>query len=491
MNRGPSALRTILVVLGSSWFAVLFNILRVLVLPAKLGDSGMGVITLAISFTTFFGIFSSLGTSTYLIRAVARDPKEASRYLSNAMLLRIAMSVGVLSLMMEIASLLNYSQQTLLVIFIVGVSTLIFTLSNVLEAGLQGLGQQSWRAVGVAIGQTVTTALGVATLLAGGDAVAYAITIPIGMTVQFAVMISYYLLKHPISFNVDTAVMRALLIGGMPLFLWGFLQSAYGQIDATVLSLFAGVHVVGWFGASTQITSTLIMVPIAISAVAMPMLCKLYVSDERRFDEVASKVTVTTMLLMAPIGIGLAVSSRDVLQLLPYPSTFLNAAPVLSLLALSLPVTGVLMILASLAVAIGQERQWVKISAFAVCIFPPLYISLIWWFQTNLSNGAIGAALANFIGETLLLIWAWVMLPARVRQERILYQGAQILALSLAMLASVVGLQQLRMPLPIYVPVGALVYLAGAWLLRLVTPGQIRVALTSLGRRDRRAEAMS
>ncbi|MBF6612554.1 MAG: flippase [Chloroflexi bacterium] len=491
MNRRPSALHTTIIVLGSSWFTVLFNVLRVLVLPTKLGDSGMGIITLAISFTTFFGIFTSLGTSTYLIRAIARNPEEASRYLSNAMLLRIAMGIGVLGLMMEVATLLGYSQQTLLVIFIVGISTLIFTLSNVLEAGLQGLGQQSWRAVGVALGQTVTIALGVATLLAGADAVAYAITIPIGMTLQLAIMISYYLLKHPISFNVDTAVMRALLIGGMPLFLWGFLQSAYGQIDATILSLFAGVQVVGWFGASLQITSTLIMVPTAISAVAMPMLCKLYVSDERRFDEVASKITVTTMLLMTPVGVGLALSSRDVLQLLPYPSTFLNAAPVLSLLALSLPVTGTLMILASLAVAIGQERQWVKISAFAVCIFPPLYVSLIWWFQTNLANGAVGAALANFIGETLLLMWAWIVLPARVRQGKVLYRGAQILALSAMMLVVVVGLQQLHMPLPIYVPVGALVYLAGAWLLRLVTPGQVRVVLTSLGRRNRRAEALS
>lgn len=490
MNHGPSALRTILIVLGSSWFAVVFNLLRVLVLPTKLGDSGLGVITLAISFTTFFGIFTSLGTSTYLIRAIAREPESASRYLSNALFLRGVMALGVFAVLMEIANLLSYSRQTLLVIFIVGISMVIFTLSNVFEAGLQGLGQQSWRAIGVAVGQVITTVLGVGALLLGADATIYALCIPFGMAVQFTIVVSYYFLRYPIKFSVNKAIMRALLIGGIPLFLWGFLQSAYGQIDATILSLFADEHVVGWFGASLQITSVLIVIPTAISTVAMPMLCELYIKDGNRFDMVAQKITVTTLLLMAPIGIGLAISSEDLLRLLPYPSAFLNAAPVLSLLALSMPVTGMLMVMGSLAIAIGQEREWVKISAFAVCIFPPLYVSLIWWFQTNMANGAIGAGAANLVGESLLLTWAWVVLPGRLRQRGLLHHAIRIVGLSLAMLVVVLVLQRLGVPLLVYVPVASVVYLSGAWLLRLITPGDLQVALASISRRRRRAEAL-
>src|SRR5690242_20119034 len=62
MNRGPGTLRTVMIVLGSSWFGFVLNLLRVLVLPAKLGDLGLGDVTTAVSFTTFFGIFISLGT---------------------------------------------------------------------------------------------------------------------------------------------------------------------------------------------------------------------------------------------------------------------------------------------------------------------------------------------------------------------------------------------------------------------------------------------
>src|SRR4051812_43065500 len=92
MHNATRTLRTVLIVLGSSYVPFLLNILRVLVLPNKLGASGLGMVTLAISFTGFFGVFTALGTSPYLVRAVARDQSLADRYISNAFVLRVIMA---------------------------------------------------------------------------------------------------------------------------------------------------------------------------------------------------------------------------------------------------------------------------------------------------------------------------------------------------------------------------------------------------------------
>ena len=73
MYRGAGTLRTFLVVLGSSWFSLILNFVKVLVLPTRLHDGGLGDVYLAISFTGFFGVFTTLGVSTYMVRAVARD----------------------------------------------------------------------------------------------------------------------------------------------------------------------------------------------------------------------------------------------------------------------------------------------------------------------------------------------------------------------------------------------------------------------------------
>ena len=194
-----------------------------------------------------------------------------------------------------------------------------------------------------------------------------------------------------------------------------------------------------------------------------------------------------TLLLLAPVGVGLSISAADVLRVLPYPAAFAHAAPALALLALAVPVTGMLMVLSTLAVASGQERAWLKISAFAVCIFPPLYVGLIWWFQRSQANGATGAAVANLIGEAMLVVWAWLVLPGRVRQTTFLRQAPQVLVLTLVMGGVVAFLQRLGVPLPAYIPIGALIYGVGVWLLRLVTPDDVALVRRAVGRRRRRA----
>jgi O-antigen/teichoic acid export membrane protein len=489
MDRGSGALRSIIIVLGSSWLGLILNILRVLVLPGKLGDSGLGMVTLAVSFTTFFGIFTSLGISTYMVRAVARDESLLSRYISNAFALRVLLGVIVLGVIIGLSHLLGYSPQTQQVILIVGISQFIFNISNVFESGLQAIGQMGWRAVATSTGQILATCVGVTLLLLGADAITYALSLVLGYTAELCVALAYFVWHRLLKIQFDVPIAKALLIGGMPLFLWGFLQTAYMQIDATLLSLFAGEHVVGWFGVASQIINVFVVVPGAITAVALPILCALHTDPAQAgpgFDSAANRTMLTTLLLMAPLGIGLAVSSGDLLRILPYPPVFANAAPVISLLGLALPITSVLMVMATLAVAIGQEKQWLKISVLAVCVFPPLYVVLISVFQTNTGNGAIGAALANVIGESLLLGWAFVVLPRRLRARALVQQGGQVVALTLAMGAIVLLLQMWHVSLFMYVPLAAAFYLGGAWLLHLVTPGDLQVVRSALRRRGRR-----
>lgn len=491
MNREPgSAVRTILVVLGSSWLGFALTILRVLVLPGKLGDSGMGMVTLGVSFTNFFGIFISLGISTYLVRAVARDRLLLDDYISNALVLRIGLGVLILAILTGLAGLLGYAPQTQEVIFIIGVSMVLYSISNVFESGLQSIGQMGWRAVAAAIGQGTATCVGVGMLLMGADPVTYSLSLPLGAAVQFGIVLSYYFRHRPLRLRLNRGVARLLLIGGLPLFMWGFLQTAYMQIDATVLSLFANEHVVGWYGVASQITSLLILIPSAVSAVALPRLCEMFTKDRDRFDASASRSMLTMLLVMLPLGAGLAVSASDALRILPYPPVFMNAVPVLTLLALAVPVTSILMMLATLAIAIGQEKQWLKISAFAVCIFPPLYVALIWWFQTKMANGAVGAGLADLVGESALVLWAWLVLPHELRRVEAPRQAFQIGLITLSMVGVVVLLQHFDVSLFIYVPAGGLTYFAGVWLARLVTPNDLRLVGGSLLRR-RRAEAVS
>jgi len=149
------------------------------------------------------------------------------------------------------------------------------------------------------------------------------------------------------------------------------------------------------------------------------------------------------------------------------------------------------MVISTLAVATNQEKEWLKISVFAVCVFPPLYVVLIWFTQNTFANGSVGAALANLLGETSLLIWGWIVLPQRVRQRGLMRPGLQVISLCAAMALVVFGLQRLGLSILLYVPVGALIYLGGAWALKLITPDDINLVKSALLSRTHRKSAVA
>src|SRR5689334_604087 len=186
MNRGVASLRAVMVTLGSSWIGLLVSIARVLLVPVKLGANGMGEVTLAGSFLAIALMLTGLGTSTFLVRAVARDRSLLDQYISNALWLRMLMSLVVLAALLGLTQLLGYSAQTEAVILIFGLAMVINTISNVFESGLQALEQMSWRSIAMAAGNISSTLLGIGLLFLGADVVVYALCVPFGALLQFA-----------------------------------------------------------------------------------------------------------------------------------------------------------------------------------------------------------------------------------------------------------------------------------------------------------------
>jgi O-antigen/teichoic acid export membrane protein len=487
MKNSSALLRSILVVLGSNWVTFLINIVRVMIVPAQLGDQGMGQVTLAWSFTGFFYSFMLLGTSNYLVRAVARDEALLGKYISSALALRAGTGLIGLALMIGTMVLFNYSALTQQVIVVAAITVLLMNFSNVFESGLQAIGQMTWRAMAVAISNAITVGLGITLLLMGADIIMYMLCSVLGMALQLGLVGAFFVRKRPFKFVLDRHVSRALLIGGMPLFLWAFLQSLYGSTDATVLSLIASEEVIGWYGLARQFVGVLVMIPVAVNAVALPLLCELYVKSIPQFRRFAIRTVTSVLVLFVPASVGLALAGPDLISLIH--TDFMNAAPALALLAISLPVTGVLMVLGSLAMAIGLEKIWVKISAVGVVVIPPLYVGLGWWFQHGMANGATGIALAGLIGEVTMLVAAWFILPKDLRLPELLPKAVQITIVTAVMCLVVVALQSIQVSIFVYIPAALVVYAIGAWVTKLVTPEELQTIRSAILKRRSRSNS--
>jgi Na+-driven multidrug efflux pump len=82
-----------------------------------------------------------------------------------------------------------------------------------------------------------------------------------------------------------------------------------------------------------------------------------------------------------------------------------------TILAITIPITGVLIVMATIIAAVDRQSQWVGVLLAALLLDVVLNIPLIWFFDGSAGNGAIGAALAAVVAETSQIVFGLRLLP--------------------------------------------------------------------------------
>jgi len=99
-----------------------------IVIARTLGDVIFGKYSFALAFTAIFAVFSDLGYNTLLIREVARDKSQASKYLNNVLCMRALLSLVIFALIVITINLMSYPADTKNAVYLFGIYTLIVIL---------------------------------------------------------------------------------------------------------------------------------------------------------------------------------------------------------------------------------------------------------------------------------------------------------------------------------------------------------------------------
>ena len=102
-----------------------------------LGATGFGILSLALSITGIFAVFSDLGLSTLMIRDVARDKSLTDRYVTNVSILKILLAGLTFGLVALTVTVLGYPKLISTVIYLITVSTVLNAFATVLTAVFQ------------------------------------------------------------------------------------------------------------------------------------------------------------------------------------------------------------------------------------------------------------------------------------------------------------------------------------------------------------------
>ena len=173
----------------------------------------------------------------------------------------------------------------------------------------------------------------------------------------------------------------------------------YVESDTTLLGLLCGEYSVGLYSRSTKIYTIIKQMITAMVIVALPNLSKEIASNDlKRYIKKAKNILYNVLLLAFPIGIGLAVTAKEVI-VIAAGQNYVEAAVSLSILGISI----IFAVLSSyLTYCCLLPMKFEKIQMIATLISALLNICLNFYFLPLWSQ--TGAAITTLISEITVFV---------------------------------------------------------------------------------------
>ena len=459
---------------------LLLAVFTVAIVPKYLGPESYGAFVAAGAYLMFFTLAASLGSGTFLLKNLSREPSELGRYTFNAISMKVALSVALMGIAIGTSIFLRYPSETQVLIAVCSIGILFNALIDVCAAGLQASGRITRVAVWAAIQRYVGGLIGIALVVTHHGVVEYAlvVTCSSGITV-----VAYLWGLWPdvrAHCQVEIRLWRSIATGGLPYFSWSVIFVIYGSIDILLLQRLTDTATVGWYNLAYLWIGIPVFFPFVLGTSIMPSLSALALQDHTSFTNTVNKALKLSVFVGTPMAIGIALISADIIRLFRYPPSYANAIPLMRILSMHIPIVGIDMILATALIAKDRQKAWVMVGCVAAVFNPAVNLFAIPATRHAYSNGAIGASIVTVATELLMMVGAIWLRPSGVLDRHTsLFMGRTLLA-ALLMVPAVLMLG--GAPLALKVLVGAATFGFGALVLRLVTISDCRMGVGQIRR---------
>ncbi len=450
------------------------NAVLVLFLPRYLGDEGLGRLQFALSFVAVFSIGMGLGSRQFLLKEIARDHAQVEKYIGAAIGMRVIMASIILGLIGVIIWLTNYSAEAQIVVMLAAAAMIITSFSDIIRAAFHGLEDMAKPAVAEVAQKLVIVILGVTVLVMSYGLVLYSVVLVMGAIIQLA--INYWNLQKTgfwrINFDMDK--MKRLLVGGGPFLFIAGLLIAYNQGVVIMLRMFTDDAVVGWYAAANGLYQSGQVFTLLVTTALLPTMSRTNFINTPAAFLIARKSTVVLLMVVVPVAFAISILSGKIIDLLHYPAVFRNSVPMLTILALSIPVTATLTLLGTIAIASDRQKVW-SIALF-VTVLTNLLINLftIPYFQNNYGNGGIGAALTILVTECAMVGVGVRLIPKGILTASTAFIVMKIFAAGAVMILAGLWADHERLGLRVQLPVMAIVYASLVLAFRVIELKEIR-----------------
>ena len=382
-----------------------------LFLPRYVGDAGLGKLTFASSLMTVFGVFIPLGTTTLLVKEIARDRSRTGELLPAALAIRIPLAIVMSAAAMGAVTLLGYPVQTRLLVLIGALAIFVSYINDAFSAALQGQENMPRQSVGVLVDRFLASGLTIFLIVRHAPLWALAAVAIWTCLASLVVNATAFRALLPTLRLPRWITIRNLALAGLPFMGYTVGQTLYGQADPIVLSLLTSDRVVGWYAVAFKLIGTTMFLPTALTLSMLPTLSRLHRDSAEGFRSLARRMLSLVILCGVPITIALLVVSDHLVALI-YPGRgFAHSIPVLRVGGVGVLLWFVGNALGTTIFASDGQSRMFRTSVFAcllgipACVLGVLLTDRLW------HNGAVGAMASDVLLEAFLVCAYVRLLP--------------------------------------------------------------------------------
>lgn len=296
-----------------------------------LGPQQFGLWNYAISLTSLFGAFATLGLDNIVIRDIVKDPSQRYKVLGNAFFLKFIAGIAILIVTVAIIYVIKKDRLSL---YLVALSSMgfVFQSFNVIDLYFQSQIRSKFAIYARNSAFFIVSLFKVFLLLTKAPLILFALAGAIEIVLCSAFLILSYTFNHlPILvWKFNAAVSKKLLADSWPLMLSALAISTYMNIDQVMIGQMLGNREVGIYSVAVKISEIWYFVPVAIVGSLFPTIIETKKRSAQLYDVRIQKL----YNLMTWLGIFVAVifsfSSAFIIHVL-YGINYVSASPILSL----------------------------------------------------------------------------------------------------------------------------------------------------------------
>jgi len=384
----------------SEIFLKIIGFLWVIFLARSLSVSEYGRYNLVNSLMAVFSFLPDLGVGLIVIREIAKDRKEAEKFVSNSLILRFFLSLLTVMAVLVVSLVLGYKGELMTLIAIASFTLFISNLRSVPICFFEGLERMEITAFLNSANSLLLLLFALMIFLLGfglkGIFLGMSLGTLLSLFLTWMIFFKFNILKK-IIFNLKT--LKFLVSEGLPLGLAAFAYLIYTNIDSVVLSRILGEYEVGIYNSATPFIISFVQIfNVPFMAAIYPALSRIYSLDNpKRFSKAIKKSLLLIVGWSFPLAIIFHFLSPIFIPLV-FGIKYQSAIPVLKLLIFFVPFASISALLYKVLMVVGKQKIYLVVSLLGAFVNIFLNLLLIPKFLIY------GAALASVFTQIILFL---------------------------------------------------------------------------------------